>query len=82
MDYIMPNIRPLATDPDASVRTTYAWCLAPISDCGERFMSMMGKVRTVEKATALRDDLEDAALEVRFHCPLLQAYEHRLTKAC
>lgn len=65
MDYVLPNVRPLANDPDDHVRTAYAWCLAPLADCGERFMSMMGKVRSMDKASTGRDELEETALEVR-----------------
>lgn len=64
MDYVMPNVSPLVSDPDAAVRTAYAWCLAPLADCGERFMSMMGKLRSPEKSAGPRDEVEETALEV------------------
>lgn len=39
-EYIIPNIRHLATDPDVSVRCTYAQCVVPLADASTRYLEM------------------------------------------
>lgn len=71
MDYIVPNIRPLATDSDPIVRTAYSWCLAPLADCGQRFISMLGLLQGSENFASERDELEETALDVSLNSSLL-----------
>jgi phosphoinositide-3-kinase, regulatory subunit 4 len=39
-EYIIPNIKHLATDPDVSVRCTYAQCIVPLTDASVRYLEM------------------------------------------
>jgi len=39
-EYIIPNIKHLATDPDVSVRCTYAQCIVPLADASVRYLEM------------------------------------------
>ena len=39
-EYIIPNIKHLATDPDISVRCTYAQCIVPLADASVRYLEM------------------------------------------
>lgn len=39
-EYIIPNIRHLATDSDVSVRCTYAQCIVPLADASVRYLEM------------------------------------------
>jgi phosphoinositide-3-kinase regulatory subunit 4 len=40
IEYVLPNVRHFATDPDTYVRCVYAQCLAPLADVGVRFLEM------------------------------------------
>jgi hypothetical protein len=39
-EYIIPNIKHLATDPDVSLRCTYAQCIVPLADASVRYLEM------------------------------------------
>lgn len=58
-DYILPNIRPLATDPDTMVRIAFAQCLVPLAECGARIVSMAGWLKSYGKQKKERDELDE-----------------------
>jgi hypothetical protein len=39
-EYIIPNTKHLATDPDVSVRCTYAQCIVPLADTSVQYLEM------------------------------------------
>jgi hypothetical protein len=39
-EYIIPNIHPLAHDPEVSVRSLYAQCIVPLADAAVRYLEM------------------------------------------
>jgi hypothetical protein len=45
-EYIIPNIKHLATDPDVSVRCTYAQCIVPLADASVRYLEMAQAMKT------------------------------------
>jgi phosphoinositide-3-kinase regulatory subunit 4 len=56
-DYVLPNIKSLATDPEPSVRIAFAQCIVPLAEVGARFISMAGWLRVYDKAK--KDDLDE-----------------------
>ena len=49
----MPNMRPLATDSDVLVRVAFAHCIAPLAECGARFIGMLSPSRRQAPTTAI-----------------------------
>jgi phosphoinositide-3-kinase regulatory subunit 4 len=58
-DYILPNVKILATDSEPSVRIVFAQCLVSLAEVGKRFISMAGWLRVFDKAKKDRDDLDE-----------------------
>ncbi|CEH12303.1 Protein kinase containing WD40 repeats [Ceraceosorus bombacis] len=61
-EYLMPNLRRLATDASPMVRTMYASCIAKLCESGERFLQLAQALR-LDGDHAYEEFGEDAAGE-------------------
>lgn len=58
-EYIIPNIRHLVTDPEVSVRATYAQCITQLADTAVRYLEM-GQALKAHGAFKLSTEVQDA----------------------
>ncbi|KAL1922119.1 uncharacterized protein VTP21DRAFT_10761 [Calcarisporiella thermophila] len=57
-EYIFPNLRTFATDPELFVRVTYAACIAPIAETAMRFLEMAQALKSEGLLTLADPDSE------------------------
>lgn len=69
-EYIFPNIRHIARDPEVSVRCMYAQCIVTLADTGVRYLEM-GQALKAHGTFKLAE--ADMRYEVHFTVPLLSA---------
>lgn len=69
-EYIIPNIRHLVSDPEVSVRCTYAQCITQLADTAVRYLEMGQalKAHGSFKISAEVQDLDHAHYEVSGAC--------------
>ncbi|CAE6436166.1 unnamed protein product [Rhizoctonia solani] len=70
-EYIFPNIRHLATDPEESVRCTFAQCIAPLADTASKYLEL-GQALKMHGTFKLSDiqDTDETAFEMPFEASL------------
>ncbi|CAO3595679.1 unnamed protein product [Absidia cylindrospora] len=69
-EYILPSVREFATDPDVMVRTTYASCIALLSETALRFLEMT-QLLLSDNAFPLADiDAEELDFETAYDSSL------------
>ena len=66
-EYIIPSIEHLVRDPEASVRSIYAQCMAPFADTALRYLEMGQalKAHGAFKLSADAQEYDEAQVEVR-----------------
>ena len=87
-EYIIPSIEHLASDPEVSVRSIYAQCMAPFADTALRYLEM-GQALKAHGAFKLSADVQEydeAQVEVwlallLFCQRLIQFYRSPMTPA-
>ncbi|TFK75636.1 ARM repeat-containing protein [Pluteus cervinus] len=70
-EYIIPNIKHLVTDPEVSVRSTYAQCITQLADTAVRYLEMGQALKahgTLKLTTEVQD--LDAHYEVSYEVSL------------
>ncbi|KEP55073.1 phosphoinositide 3-kinase regulatory subunit 4 [Rhizoctonia solani 123E] len=70
-EYIFPNIRHLAVDPEESVRCTFAQCIAPLADTASRYLEL-GQALKAHGTFKLSDiqDTDETAFEMPYEASL------------
>ncbi|CAE6470635.1 unnamed protein product [Rhizoctonia solani] len=70
-EYIFPNIRHLAVDPEESVRCTFAQCIAPLADTASRYLEL-GQALKAHGTFKLSDiqDTDEMAFEMPYEASL------------
>ncbi|CCO36045.1 phosphoinositide-3-kinase, regulatory subunit 4,p150 [Rhizoctonia solani AG-1 IB] len=70
-EYIFPNIRHLAVDPEESVRCTFAQCIAPLADAASRYLEL-GQALKAHGTFKLSDiqDTDETAFEMPYEASL------------
>jgi hypothetical protein len=65
-EYIIPNIHPLVSDPEVSVRSLYAQCIVHLADVAVRYLEMGQalKAHGTFKVTADAVEYDEAQFEV------------------
>lgn len=66
-EYILPNTRAFASDPEVLVRMTYAHCIAPLAKTSARFLEITEAMKTegTFKLNHLHE-FDGSSYEVRF----------------
>jgi phosphoinositide-3-kinase regulatory subunit 4 len=66
-EYIIANVKHLVLDPEISVRSMYAQCIAPLADTALRYLELGQalKAHGTYKLAADRQEYDEAHFEVR-----------------
>ncbi|KAI8979775.1 hypothetical protein BDF20DRAFT_913285 [Mycotypha africana] len=80
-EYILPSIRPFATDPEVLVRYTYASCIALLAETALRFLEMTQLLKSEEEYPVQQqqqDTFDSAAAHDQEDLDLESAYDTAL----